>query len=185
MATVMSFFLYSCGKEQQAKKDLFSSADTIPDLITTNVNTLISDSGVLRYKMLSPEWIVFMRGENPRWVFEKGIYMEKFDSLFRVDASIKADTAYYYQLKKLWELKGNVHIKNLEGVRFDTQQLFWDQAQEKFYSYKRVNIAKKDTVISGDRFESNQQMTDYILYNSQGNMLIKDKPAKDTIPTKQ
>ena len=36
----------------------------------------------------------------PYWAFEKGVYLEKFDSLFHIDASIKADTAYYYEKKE-------------------------------------------------------------------------------------
>lgn len=29
------------------------------------------------------------------WAFEKGVYLEQFDSLFNVDASIKADTLIF------------------------------------------------------------------------------------------
>ena len=70
--------------------------------------------------------------------------MEKFDSLFHIDASIKADTAYYYEKKKLWELRSNVHIRNLQGDKFDTQLLFWDEAKEQIYSDKPIRIEQAD-----------------------------------------
>ncbi|MDY3914704.1 MAG: LPS export ABC transporter periplasmic protein LptC [Phocaeicola sp.] len=185
VVTVMLFFLPACSGGGKNGKVNLPNPDSIPDLVTTDVNTLISDSGVLRYKMITPEWVVYMRGLSPRWIFEKGIYLEKFDSLFRVDASIKADTAYYYQDQKLWELRGNVHIKNQEGVMFDTQLLFWNQNTERFYSDKRVNIAKHDTIFSGEKFESNQQMTEYVFYNGAGNMIVKDIQPVDTTQTKK
>ena len=53
-------------------------------------------------------------------VFPRGIYVEKFDTLFQTEASIKADTAYYYDKKGLWELIGNVEVESLQG------EAFWD-----------------------------------------------------------
>ena len=60
------------------------------------VTTLISDSGVTRYRVNTEEWLIFDKKKPSYWAFEKGIYLEQFDSLFHIDASIKADTAYYY-----------------------------------------------------------------------------------------
>lgn len=80
----------------------------------------------------------------PYWAFEKGVYLEKFDSLFHIDASIKADTAYYYEKKKLWELRSNVHIRSQRGDKFDTDLLFWDEKQERVYSDKFIRIEQED-----------------------------------------
>ena len=77
-------------------------------------------------------------------LFEKGVYLEKFDSLFHIDASIKADTAYYYEKKKLWELRSNVHIRSQRGDKFDTDLLFWDEKQERVYSDKFIRIEQED-----------------------------------------
>lgn len=52
---------------------------------------------MIRYKIITAEWLIYSHRNPPFWAFEKGIYLEKFDSLFHVDASIKADTAYYYE----------------------------------------------------------------------------------------
>ena len=63
--------------------------------ILKRVTTLVSDSGVTRYRINTEEWLVFDRKNPPYWAFEKGVYLEKFDSIFQVEASIKADTAYF------------------------------------------------------------------------------------------
>ena len=98
---------------------------------TLGVTTLISDSGITRYKIITEEWEIYDKKNPPYWAFEKGVYLEKFDSLFHIDASIKADTAYYYEKKKLWELRSNVHIRSQRGDKFDTDLLFWDEKQER------------------------------------------------------
>ena len=86
--------------------------DSLPVMDTRGVTTLVSDSGVIRYRINAEEWKVYDRKSPSYWSFEKGVYVEKFDSLFQVEASIEADTAYYYDKQRLWKLMSNVHIQN-------------------------------------------------------------------------
>ena len=76
--------------------DAITERDSLPVMDTRGVTTLISDSGVTRYRVNTEEWLIFDKKKPSYWAFEKGIYLEQFDSLFHIDASIKADTAYYY-----------------------------------------------------------------------------------------
>ncbi len=39
---------------------------------TRGVTTLVSDSGVTRYRINTEEWLVFDRKNPPYWAFEKG-----------------------------------------------------------------------------------------------------------------
>ena len=137
--------------------------------------------------------------------FPEGIYVEKFDTLFNIEASLKADTAYNYEKKGLWKLIGNVRVENLEGKKFETSLLFWDQKEEKVYSDKYIRIQEDDKIITGIGFESNQNMTQYKIFNSQGvfpvsesvttdstqnivpvdSMPIAANPAMETVPQKQ
>ena len=95
-ATVMFLFLPACGSKEKPMAAAVDKKDSLPDMKTTGVTTLISDSGTIRYKIITEEWLIYNQRNPPFWAFEKGIYLEKFDSVFHVDASIKADTAYYY-----------------------------------------------------------------------------------------
>ena len=112
--------------------------------------------------------------DSPYWEFNKGIYLEKFDSLFRIDSSIKADTAYYYQDKKTWELRNNVHIRSQKGDKFDTDLLFWNQKDETMYSDKFIRIEQTDKILEGYGFISNQEMTEYQIYNNTGIFDVED-----------
>ena len=125
-------------------------------------------------------WEIYDKKNPPYWAFEKGVYLEKFDSLFHIDASIKADTAYYYEKKKLWELRSNVHIRSQRGDKFDTDLLFWDEKQERVYSDKFIRIEQEDKIITGYGFESNQQMTEYQIYNNTGIFTVEDTAPADS-----
>ena len=139
---------------------------------------------MIRYKITTPEWLIYNKRNPAFWAFEKGVYLEKFDSLFHIDASIKADTAYYYIPKKLWELRGNVHIQNQQGDKFDTQLLFWNQNEQRIYSDKYIRIVQPEQEIDGYGFESNQQMTEYKIFNNKGQFTVEDTAPADTVRKK-
>ncbi len=178
MAVVMLLlFSVSCGKEDKEVVNVSFDPENTYTMKATEVSSLISDSGVTRYRLKAKEWQIFGKAKEPYWYFPSGIYVEKFDTLFNTEASVKADTAYYFDKKNLWELIGNVEIESLSGERFETSRLFWDQKKEKVYSDKYMRIEQADKIITGIGFESNQSMTQYKIFNSQGVF-----PVTDTLP---
>lgn len=172
----------SCGKETKEVVDVAFDPEKTYTMKATDVSSLISDSGITRYRLKAKEWLIYGKAADPHWYFPEGIYVEKFDSLFQTEASIKADTAYYYDKKGLWELIGNVEVESLQGEHFETSQLFWDQKQEKVYSDKYMRIEQEEKIITGIGFESNQSMTQYKIFNSQGIFPVSEAPA-DTVRT--
>lgn len=167
-AIVMLLSFSSCGGKKNTLGDAITERDSLPVMNTLGVTTLISDSGVTRYRMNTEEWTVYDRKKPSYWAFEKGVYLEQFDSIFNIEASIKADTAYYYDKQKLWKLIGNVDIQNRKGERFNTELLYWNEATQKVYSDKFIRIQQPDRVITGHGFDSNQQMTVYVIQNIEG-----------------
>ena len=184
LAVVMLFLFTSCSKKKQPITDAITNRDSVPVMITRDVSTYISDSGVVRYKIITDEWKVFDRLDPSRWTFEKGIYLEKFDNKLNIEATIIADTAYYFDKQELWELRGNVHIENEQDEQFDTQLLFWNQKSKKVYSDKYIHIRQQKRIITGVGFTSNQEFTNYTIKQTQGIFPIKEesRATNDTIP---
>ena len=173
VAVMFLLFPACSGKEQ--KQDIpVTNRDSLPVMRTVGVESFISDFGVIRYKIIAEEWIVYDKLDPSFWAFEKGVYLEQFNEDFTAEATIKADTAYYYDKKKLWELRSNVHIENLKHEKFDTELLFWDEHKQEIYSDKKIRIEQADKVIIGHGFESNQQLTDYTIHNTEGIFYFED-----------
>lgn len=177
-AIVMLLLFSSCGGKKKELGEAITERDSLPSMATLRVVTYISDSGVTRYRMEAEEWLMYDRKRPSYWAFEKGVYLEQFDSLFNVDASIKADTAYFYDKQKLWKLMGNVDIKNRKGERFNTELLYWNQATEKVYSDRFIRIEQPDRIITGYGFDSNQQMTIYQIRNMGGIFYVDEEEQK-------
>ena len=174
LAAVMFVLFPACSGKDKKLAEAIAENDTLPSMKSLGVTTLISDSGITRYKIVAEEWLIHDKKNPPYWAFEKGVYLEKFDTLFRVDASIKADTAYYHEKKKLWELRGHVQILSQRGDKFQTDLLFWDEKKEKVYSDKFIQIEQEDKVIKGYGFESNQDLSEYEIKNTTGIFTIED-----------
>lgn len=173
-AMVMFLLFSACSGRSKEVGVAITERDSLPVMDTKGVMTLISDSGITRYRINTEEWQVFDRKSPSYWAFEKGVYLEKFDSVFNVEASIKSDTAYYYDKERLWKLIGNVDIENLKGEKFDTELLYWDQNKHKVYSDQFIRIEQPDRIITGRGFESNEQMTVYVINKPEGVFYVID-----------
>ena len=92
-----------------------------------------------------------------------------------IEATIKCDTAYYYNEQKLWKLIGNVDIKNPNDERFFTDLMYWDQENEKIYSDAYIKIEQEDQITEGIGFSSNQSMTLWEIKNTKGIYAIKEE----------
>ena len=179
-AVVMLLLFSACSGRHKDLGNAITERDSLPVMDTKGVMTLISDSGVTRYRINTEEWLVFDKKNPSYWAFEKGIYLENFDSVFNVEASIKSDTAYYYDKQKLWKLISNVHIQNLKGEKFDTNLLYWDQNKHRVYSDERVRIEQPDQIIYAIGFESDEQLNKYRFFKTEGIVYVDDD---STVPT--
>lgn len=177
---VMLLLLSSCGGRQTSVGEAITERDSLPMMVTRGITTLISDSGVTRYRVNTEEWAIYDRKKPSYWSFEKGVHVEQFDSVFHIEASIKADTAYYYDKERLWKLIGHVDIQNRKGERFNTELLYWNEATQKVYSDKFIRIIQPDRTIYGYGFDSNQQMTVYTIHNIEGVFYVDEQKGAST-----
>lgn len=188
VVVMLVLLVASCGKEKTDVVEVAFDPENTYTMKTTDITELISESGIIRYKIIAEEWYSYDKAEEPYWLLPKGGYLERFDSLLNKDASIKADTVFYYTKKGLWKLVGNVEYLSLQGEKFNTEQLFMDEKADKAYSDKYIRVEQEDKIITGIGFESNMSMTKYNVFNSQGSFPVKDTQpdttttAADSIP---
>lgn len=170
------FFTFACGKNKNEVISAVEDRSQMPKLHTDDITTLISDSGVTRYRISAPVWDIFDKAEPPYWEFPSGIHLERFDLELNVDANIHSDYAKYFEKDELWFLRGNVDATNLEGERFETERLYWDQKKEKIHSDTIIKITDvTGTIIYGDDFVSNQSLSNYTIRNGRADIILKEE----------
>lgn len=172
MAYLFSAFLLlsAAGCIEDRKVDVAKTIhpDKMPTMRTINVSTLISDSGVTQYKIVTPEWLVYDDIDTPCWRFPKGVYLRKYDRKFKVIASVAADSAIYFTLTKIWRLDGNVEMTKAPSDLFQTEQLFWDERNGKIHTDSFMHVETETHVLEGKGFVSDQNLTNYSILSPTG-----------------
>ena len=112
-ALVVSLFLglYSCEQKKVEVKNLAVNPDSLYTARTLQLNTLISDSGMIRYRMTAPELLIYERPERNEWVFPRGLVLRPYDLKQGSQVFIKADSAIRRPDKEEWELIGHVQVQ--------------------------------------------------------------------------
>ncbi|MCR5313891.1 MAG: LPS export ABC transporter periplasmic protein LptC [Bacteroidaceae bacterium] len=169
--------LLSCSNNDDKNHPDIGIRDSLPVLMSVGVSSTVSDSGIISYKIISEDWYYYDKKDPTYHAFEKGLFLEKFDKSLHVVAFISCDTAYHFDRKKLWELRGRVLVKNLKGETFKTSLLYWDMGSHRIYSDQYMEIDGENQQLSGYNFSSNEMMTDYIIHSSKGAFpLEEDNP---------
>ncbi|HOF98717.1 MAG TPA: LPS export ABC transporter periplasmic protein LptC [Paludibacteraceae bacterium] len=181
---VMLFLSFACNRPTKPEiVQIESDPSLIPTLHATDITTVISDSGITRYRISAPQWDIYDKVPDPYWEFPYGIHLERFDMNLQVDANIHSKYARFFVNKKLWELKNDVKATNLKGELFETEQLFWDQNSQKIYSDSLIKVTQATQIINAIGFESDQSMNYYVFRNVKGIFPVDE--SKDTVPTSQ
>lgn len=167
-AVLLGLMPAACKKER--KVDVAAGLDPthMPTMKTVNVSTLISDSGVTRYKIVAPVWYIYDEADTPYWNFPQGVYLRKYDNRFRVIASVAADSARYFKRQRLWRLDGNVEMTKKPADLFLTEQLFWNERSRTIYSDSFIHVENSNHIIEGHGFQSDDNLTRYTVVRPTG-----------------
>jgi len=175
-------FIVSCSNDKPDKIKAIVDRTKLPKLHATGITTIISDSGITRYRISADRWDAFDKANQPYQEFPDGIYFEKFDANLKVDANIQSNYARFNENEQLWILRGKVRAMNLQGELFETEKLFWNQREQRFYSDTLIKITQATRIITGIGFESNETMTHYMIKNPQGIFPLNESAASSTAP---
>ncbi|MCX6308481.1 MAG: LPS export ABC transporter periplasmic protein LptC [Bacteroidia bacterium] len=168
----------ACNSDQPQYVSKFKNRATVPGMFTDSVTMLISDSGVIRYRVISEVWKIYDKAAEPYWYYPKKVYFEKFNDSLKTESMVSSDTAKYYTRLKKWELRKNVKLINLNGDQFETSLLYWDQMSRRIYSDSFIRIEQNGQTMMGYGFESNEQLTVYRIKKPTGDFPVDPEPTE-------
>lgn len=161
----LSASLYSC---ESNFKDVqrINTVEFSPSGETENINMKYTDSGRVKAILISPLMLDFSNLEYGFNEFPNGVNVTLFDEGGR-KTFVVSDYAITYAKTDIIDLQGNVKISSDDGKVLETQQLFYDQKNEWFYTEKKF----KFTDIQGNLFEGPgvDFSKDFKVFNAQQN----------------
>lgn len=160
--------ILSCSEEREHTAPAIYDRDSVPSMVSYGVNTLISDSGIIKYRIVTERWEMNDNLSPSRWIFDKGVLLTQFDQTFHIQSYIQCDTAYYFDKSRIWELHGRVRILTKQGLRFSSEELFWDEKKHEIWSNRFSHLKTPERELQGYYFKSDENMTKYIVTNTKG-----------------
>lgn len=148
----------------------------LPTFDLTGLETVYSDSGIIKLKIYAPKLVRYEKREIPCDIYEKGLFVEFYNRSMLVSGTLRCNYAKYSIREEIWEAKSNVEINNSDNKeKLNIEQLFWDMKAERIYSDKFVRITTEDEILYGEGFESNQEFTNWKISKFSGSIKIKDE----------
>lgn len=105
------------------------------------IQSFLSNGGVLRAKLTAP---VFMRHQTqvPKVEFPKTLHVDFFDSTRNIESQLFAKYGEYKENENKVYLRDSIVVFNIKGDTLFTDELFWDQNKQVFYTDKPVVISQ-------------------------------------------
>lgn len=155
--------LFSCESNfREVQKSTFS--EFTPSGEADSINLKYTDSGKIKAVLVSPKMLDYAVVDFPFTEFPKGISLTIYDDNGK-KTYVTSNYAVSYKSTYIIDLQGNVKIKNETGQLLETEQMFYDQKNEWFYTEKRYKFTDPKGVSNGEGVDFSK---DFKIINSQG-----------------
>lgn len=168
-------FLFGCENSQRSIDEWSKQREIVEE--ATNIQTLFSQGGNMRARLTAP----LMRRYTSDTIyveFPRSLRMIFFDSLKQEQSRLDARYGKYFESLNKAYLRDSVVVANVNGDTLWTPDLWWDQNAQKFYTDRRVRIYRKgDRIYGGKGLEASQDLTNIIIKEPTGTVIVPDSLA--------
>ena len=173
MATML---IVSCSSKvaSDIPTDLIS-AKKPPSIEATDFQTYYTDSGIVRYFLVTPKLLIFDQEKAPYKEFPEGFHLQQFDENKKIISELSANYGKNFEIEQKWLATGNVVLVNNKGDTLRTEELIFLTKEDRIFTDKFVNIKKGDQNITGTGgFESDTQMTKWTFKKTKGQIYVDE-----------
>lgn len=154
--------LFGCESNfKEVQKSTFS--EFVPSGEADKINLKYTDSGRISAVLISPKMKEFGSVSFPFTEFPNGIDVTLYDKNGK-KTYIKSDYATSFKLTNIIDLKGNVKINSQDGQTLETDQLYFDQKNEWFFTENKFKFTDPKGVSFGKGIDFSK---DFKIINSQ------------------
>lgn len=161
-AILFCFTIISCESNFRDVQKM-SFAEFSPSGDADGINLKYTDSGRITANLVSPKMLDYTTVEYPFTEFPKGIHLTLYDKNGK-ETYVDSKYAVTYKATNIIDLQNDVKISNQEGQLLETQQLYFDQKNEWFFTEKKFKFTSPKGVSYGEGIDFSK---DFKKVNSQ------------------
>ena len=161
LLSAMTLFFGCESNFKEVQKSNFS--EFVPSGEAEKINLKYTDSGRITAILVSPKMMEYANVAFPFTDFPKGIDVTLYDKNNK-RTIILADFATSYKSTNIIDLKGNVKITSQDGQILETDQLYFDQKNEWFFTENSFKFTDPKGTSNGQGIDFSK---DFKVINSQ------------------
>jgi LPS export ABC transporter protein LptC len=165
------FVMAACENNQEEVDQLFKKKIAVEE--ANQVVSYLSQSGKVKAKLTSP-YMLRYQADSPYIEFPRTLHVDFYDDSTRVESTVDARYAKYVEFDHKVLLRDSVLVISLRnGDTLRTQELWWDQDKQQFYTSKPSHVYQRDKIIfAKNGLRASQDLTSYTFYDASGPMLV-------------
>ena len=163
VVTVFAVTLFFSCESNFKEVQKINFSDFVPGGDADNVNLKYTDSGLIKSILVSPKMLDFSNVDFPFTEFPKGIDVTLYDNKGK-RTFITSKYAVSYKSTNIIDLQGKVKIKTDNGQTMETEQLYYDQKNEWFFTEKKFKFTDLKGSSNGQGIDFSK---DFKVINSQ------------------
>ncbi len=169
--SIAAILLYACGGDDSNDIERMIDEEQVNYEEAIDVNMIYSDSAIIRVNVSGPRLLRYVEKNSPRQEFPDGIKVVFYSPNGRSQSTLTAKSATRLDKNNEITIRDSVIWKGYDGKRLETEELIWNEREERVYSNRFVKIVKPDEVIFGYGFEANQEFTEWTINAVEGEFL--------------
>lgn len=167
------FVLTACENDQQEVDKLFTRKIMLEE--ARQIESFLSEKGVVKARLTAP----FMQRraiDSAYMEFPKSLHVDFYDSTTKIESTLDARYAKYFQYESKILLRDSVVVINVaNGDTLRTSELWWDQNKQEFYTTAPSRIHQRtQTMFARQGLRAAQNLTWKEFNQASGTFLTSD-----------
>lgn len=135
------------------------------------IESYLSQGGKMKARLTAPVMNRYQT-DSPYIEFPKSLHVDFFNDSLKVESQLNAKYGRYRETEQRVFLRDSVVVFNLKKDTLKSQELWWDQNKEIFYTDKDVEIHQPDKIIYGKGLEADQSFNWYLIKQITGQVQV-------------
>lgn len=162
-------FLFSCENDLAEVDALMKKQTAVEEAF--QVTSYLSQEGLMKAKLTSP-YMIRHQADSAYLEFPRTMHVDFYNDSLVIESILDAKYARYREYEDKVYLRDSVVVINkLRGDTLKTDELWWDQNTQEFYTDKAVEIRQPDKTVYGNGLKAAQDFSWYDIFNITGTVL--------------
>ena len=160
------FFIVSCENDVKKIDALLAKKTGLEE--GKDIESFLSQDGLLKARLRSPYMLRYLV-DTPYLEFPRKLHVDFYNDSTKIESTLDAMYARYRENQRIVYLKDSIVVINiLQGDTLKTDELWWDQNKQQFYTERDVEIRKPTQTIFGKGLTAKQNFSEYTIFKING-----------------